>query len=555
MRNLRKWNTLRGLISLRSILICLPLVLSASNGVAQELARQLPPDVRQFVAIRDPETLRSQWDKTSLGIGWNSPAMASFHKARGEDTDGAMFLAWEALAKCAPSELVWAELSVDEKQPEDFAESVAMASFPRELMPTAVFKKLRPLLSQAGFEFVTRVEKSPPVIELRDANQRVLYLGNFGHQWGVADSTKTLTQVLSSEPQAETLSTQEAFASGVRKLSPLGEQPWLLWYVDSRWIQSQESPPGENDSEEDVLRTLWRQSRSSIRGITVITHLDEDSENWVSDLYISKNDRPSGILGLARFTSPSQTEMPSLAEGASATFAAHWDTSSALVGLGSIFDQIYADGIEGTFEDVLIDLKETEEINIDLPAAVAKLGPHARMNLKVTPEASEWALSVVAADPPETADIVTRLFDGDPQMRPLENLATGHGWQLKAEGDPLDGSVLRIAGDQLTFASSSHALAVLLPESKSEEGTDPKPRTDELKPAFAGILQLSDFLGPWWDDQRKAAVARPAEDSFSKLPPFAQVAEYFGLITVQIEDQTDGWLVRAIHLSAGEDRE
>ncbi len=116
---------------------------------------------------------------------------------------------------------------------------------------------------------------------------------------------------------------------------------------------------------------------------------------------------------------------------------------AALERMGPVFDELFAEGAEGTYEDVLLDLKDPDGLNVDLKRELFPLlGPHAvyvKDCLLAEDENAHRAslIALEARDSAKVARIIDRLMEGDRQASQVK-IAGANVWRLAAEDDAPD---------------------------------------------------------------------------------------------------------------------
>lgn len=119
----------------------------------------------------------------------------------------------------------------------------------------------------------------------------------------------------------------------------------------------------------------------------------------------------------------------------------HGDFGAAMQHAGPLFDDLFAEGIEGTYEDILMDLKDPAGLGIDLKKSLfAHLGSHALLitGEVTSPKKKKVPADLIAlevSDSKKVAKTVDLLMQDDEQASKV-NLADCSGWKITSEDGP-----------------------------------------------------------------------------------------------------------------------
>ena len=159
--------------------------------------------------------------------------------------------------------------------------------------------------------------------------------------------------------------------------------------------------------------------------------------------------------------------------------------TKALGLMGPVFDELFAEGAEGTYEDVLLDLKDSDGLDVDLKRELfPKLGPHAVF-------LNDWALAggedsttpslvaLQAQDPARVSQIFDILLEGDRQASKTK-IAGFNVWRLESEGDAPDAATT-VAHGYAMYSDNIKLLQKVLAADRS--------KSLETRPDFAKLKQ------------------------------------------------------------------
>lgn len=262
--------------------------------------------------------------------------------------------------------------------------------------------------------------------------------------------------------------------------------------------------------------------------------------------------------------------------------------------IGGLFDDLFADGIEGTFNDIINDLKASDGPRVDVRQDVIEnLGTRVTvLNDTVPPVAgkNERSLLAVAIEKNEAsvAQAVKRMLRDDPGVKRYRLPGYDNDlWTIgeSSERDEEEGAprfrslAVMVARGQLMISTNADLLRKLLSRTTSSKVAD----SDDVGTVMAGIdslgvdstvgravLRLDRDFETTYELIRTnrvdefesfygllaGMVVKRFEDSqtgkqtvdFQKLPEFEDIRKYFGLAGVVGESRKDGWIITAFTL-------
>lgn len=136
----------------------------------------------------------------------------------------------------------------------------------------------------------------------------------------------------------------------------------------------------------------------------------------------------------------------------------HGDIPGALEHVGSLFDDLYADGIEGTYDDILTDLNDEYGLGIDLKDALYQhLGPRVILLRGPAPTAATETPGAIliafqTGQPDKVATTLRMLMEDDPEVTRTQVPGCEQPlWKIQAD-ETLSDSGVMVARGYLIFA-------------------------------------------------------------------------------------------------------
>jgi len=273
----------------------------------------------------------------------------------------------------------------------------------------------------------------------------------------------------------------------------------------------------------------------------------------------------------------------------------HFNLTTAFDHIGGLFDDLYADGIKGTFNDIMNDLKADDGPRVDVRKDVIQnLGSRITiLNESVQPVAgqNEHSLVAVSVDNDEdgVAQAVKRMLRDDPGVKRYRVPGFANDlWTIgeSRNRDEEDGAprlrtlAVMVARKQLLIATNAVAIRNVLtrndgkPLAEADEFHQVMAAINRLKPSHSigrASSRLSRDLETTYELIRTGrtdevesvygmfagmAVKRLRDTEtgnsridFTKLPEFDGIRKYFGLAGLVGEHVADGWRVTGFTLS------
>ncbi len=176
----------------------------------------------------------------------------------------------------------------------------------------------------------------------------------------------------------------------------------------------------------------------------------------------------SGSLRMLDLTPAQSLKLPDWVSADVAEHAAllHANVPVALQRMGPVFDDLFAEGAEGTYDDVLEDLKDPDGLNVDLRRDLFPLlGPRVVLvHDRATSETDESSLPALVAfetsQPAKVSRVMDILMEGDRQVTRVD-MAGAQVWQVASEGDAPD-SAATVTRGYAFYANDARLLRRLL---------------------------------------------------------------------------------------------
>jgi hypothetical protein len=262
------------------------------------------------------------------------------------------------------------------------------------------------------------------------------------------EAAKIVVRRLAIKPSAslETLPAVKAIRAKLSDPAPL-EKVALFWYVDP-WpaARTASRPRAEGEQEETYYQTARRHGLTGIRGFGGWLVVRADGSVQAETSLYAPGPFTSSLRMLDLKPTNSLAMPDWVPNDVEHVAVLHANVPEALNHMGLVFDDVFAEGIEGTYEDVLVDLKDPDGLNVDLRRQLfPKLGPrvvliHDRASPR-DPDAFESSLvAFETRQEPAVSKIVDLLMEGDEEARQV-SVGDARVWQVNAEGDVPDSAM------------------------------------------------------------------------------------------------------------------
>ncbi len=288
-------------------------------------------------------------------------------------------------------------------------------------------------------------------------------------------------------------------------------------------------------------------------------------------------------------------EVPAWVPSATQQFTSvRWDLSGALRGYGALFDTLYGDGIDGIFEDVLVDLRSNEpgapgvDIRRDL---LAHLQPPLFIVRPAKPNgaATDTIYAMQVKNPQAVTTAVRKILEGDPEID-IHQIGPHTVWVFRDRkapdaavgaqpvfGPDLSNIAITAANGTLFVVTDFGLLKNVLerPPATPMLANDVEYRRvtlamkqlgatrtfahqfhrrgEDLRSTYQQLRsrgsQQTTWLGAWLND----TISRMAADiDFSLLPPFEIVAHHLPSSGEFVQRTKHGWIQFGVTLGSDE---
>ncbi|MFV2070299.1 MAG: hypothetical protein ACC645_25310, partial [Pirellulales bacterium] len=502
------------MMSLRITSFCVGMCLLANEGHASAIAR-LPRQCFVVIDSQRPAEVQQQWRETGFGRAWLSDPMKTFREhVEGDDDSSALWgsFGFEEADMASPvREFCSALIDTGDKSPARV--SLVDLEEPTEAEQLAV--RIGRRFLEAG---ATR-----HVVESGDTSVIAFHKGENVTAMAVRDTTivcsdhqATVRHILASWDETDDkLVSQAAFRTIAERceISLATKRPQVVWYAHPLTVVEvrQRQQPRANGEQR-----ARRYGLDQVAGIGGVVRLGGEGFDAWHKMFISVPEPEPGVPQMFRLLNKPANLPPVLPQRWASIFTASWDMPRALRNCGRLFDDYYAEGIDGTFQDVLDDMKSEDGLGIDLEEELKqfKAGCTFVCSLSADGKTNEWAWVAKAGNANRVRQVVNALFDGDPDVK-RGTLPTGDEyWEIQGSGSDA-GIVFSIVHGHLVIASSVRHLATLSPandEKLPAKYSALKSALGEaaLKTASAhGFIRVKRAFGPDWgslgegqDDER-----------------------------------------------------
>jgi len=282
--------------------------------------------------------------------------------------------------------------------------------------------------------------------------------------------------------------------------------PDLFWYVRPGASQ-EEARDGDDASRRQAFEE--RHGLNDIQAVAA-TLCTATEEPFLLKSYVFAPPPRHGSLQLLQLTPSADWPTPPWAiTSAHEILLLHGDVSKALNHLGPLFDDLFADGMQGTFDDILADINDPEYgLNVDLRTALfAKLGPMVFITRRIGSadkrgDAYTYVFQTNAA--PQVAKTIDKLFKDDPEAKRQKVEGSAYPLWLIPGGEKSHDAGFVVIDGYVVYTQSPDLLRRALAESKGDE-----PQELNVLPAIAARVPSLEDRRPclvWaWGNRAKAA--------------------------------------------------
>jgi hypothetical protein len=255
------------------------------------------------------------------------------------------------------------------------------------------------------------------------------------------------------------------------------DQNQLVWFLDP-WRWPEPKTTKENDEWMNYA-TAKRHGLTSIEAVGGIVVVAKDGARIGQTVVHAPAPRKS-TLRVFDLSPAKSLELPVwVPRDIEGVTLLHGDIPRASNYIGPLFDDVMAEGVEGTFEEVLQDLKDPDGLDIDLKDELfAHLGPRAvLMSGQLGPKekkdaAPPFLLAFETANAGQVTKAIDLLMKDDPEAKKVK-VADCQAWRIESENRNRSPAV-GVARDYCFFTDDIRLLQhVLSFDEKQQLATDP----------------------------------------------------------------------------------
>jgi hypothetical protein len=564
----------------------------------------LPETTKAFVTTRNCPELVKRWEQTQFGQLVNDPQLRPFldelRSAPGAPwlyINQTMGVSFEDLRTVTTGELSVALVRLDN----DRCGTVVLADVRGEDLHAvdALIAKIHDRLQQKGAQ-LAQLEVagvSATMFELKTANGEVTRTVYFIKEglFAVADDAELAEGVLKrwSGDRSESLSAVPAFRQIMDRCAfqAAGLVPDLRWFVEPvGLIRLGYEPDPDREGRDDPERFAAKHGFDAVEGIGGFVNFKVDGFDVLHRTLVNLHKPYESSMQMFEFLPGARSDpLPWISSNVSSYTVLNLDIVKAFDHCADLFDDLIGEGVEGTFDAIIDDLKAPDGPQVDMRSdLIEHLGTHViSMGCYIAPvsETSEGTiLAIEASDERKVANAVKYLLRDDPAVHRMRVEGFSHDlWKvgedlspMEADGGPLFSSLgLMVAHGHLLIATDIQFLRGLLYR-RIDDGSladdnrfrDAIGKLGSLGDDRAWMKMIAyldrDFFTTYellrQGSLHKAAsiyasavrvllefiegegAERSAID-FGTLPTFGDIKRYLGISAIVASDDEVGWLV------------
>jgi hypothetical protein len=489
-------------VKLTLVLAAFATVSPARGNAEEELLRLLPESTSYAVVTRD------------CAAAWSQARLESHGKdaegvAKNGDFWTACGLAPEALAETPVSCLLRAET----RQAEGHAARLIAAEAETADQAADLLKRARQRLSDAGGAAATarlgKMEGVKHTWQAEDGRESTavhLLHGNLL----ICASDVALAEELATRLDDPSRTGPPALGEIMRALPERGAEDRLqiTWYGNP-WIELN-AAAARSAEDRSLVATAKRHGLDAVLAVGGVVSV-RTSGDVFSHLIVRTEKPHRGSLRILQLGPLEQWELPQwLPQEYSELAVLHGDVPAGLRYVGAVFDGLYADGTEGTYEDILADLKDEYGLGVDLEKELyPHLGPRVVWLLGKSRDETPGPvlLALQTGSPEKVAATLRLLMEGDPDVQEKSVAGCEYPlWQITGGGGVPDSGVI-VARGYILCCEDVGLIHQALAAGNS--------KATELVSAADNLRQLAGPLGlgaPCMLLARQSAQPRPAPD-------------------------------------------
>jgi len=563
----------------------------------------LPDSTRIFLSTPDLNRAVTGFEKSSLGRFWNDPKMKPFAdhlRSHPELLWGRMEsdlgITLSELRAVAAGEATMATVEVAKDR---FASVFLVQVTGKEAQAQELITRADARLRKRGAK-ASRYSAAGKVLyayQLPTADktpkQSVYFLRD--GLLCISGSVELVNSLLARWPgkEAGSLARLTAFRDAMDRCRQRAAdvKPDVRWFFDPvRTMKWMHTPDPDRKGEDDPVLTARRHGLDAVRGVGGYLNFNVDGLDLLQRTSIYAPGPLQHTLGMLSLPPGNDFTPLALAPADARTYATiYLDLPNAFRHCSRLFDDLYADGTEGTFEGFLDDLRAKDGPQVDvekdlvayLTNRIDVIGLH---STPVTTTSEGQVLALGIRDDRRIAAAIDRLFRDDPGAKAVR--VAGHPFDLwevgestedqrRAGGLRLTSSGVTVVPGALLVSTNYEFLRRLLTERKSGPLAQSPAyqraaeRMEKLGGEGASLRRFSaldrnwqtsfDLLRMGKAEDSEAMLAtlvlrllassgkgpKGAKVDFGKLPKFDEVKHHLGLGGIVGRNQENGWMLES----------
>jgi hypothetical protein len=566
--------------------------------------RLLPDTTKAFIATADLDQLVTQFGQSHLGQLWNGPALKPFVAHLRQHPDS-FWARWERdagatlgeLRKVASGAAAVAIVGLEQRYATLFLFHVNGNEEQVRQLLVRVEEKLGKLGAQRSEREVHGATLSLFELPAGQRRTRIIYFRKEGIL-GIADDETLVAELLTRWAEAEgSLAENAAYKDVMQRCQQkvADPSPDLSWFIDPRQLANwMRRPDPELDDAEGSDESFARHGFDAMSGLGGVVHFHGDGQEIVHVTSIHAPPPYENSMRMMSFPPGSDFAPPPwIPSNVSSYMTLYIDMANAFNHCSALADELFADGVEGTFEGFLEDLRADDGPGVDvgkdlvayLENRIDLIGWYA-VPVMASSEGNIVSLRIRNEKEGAVAAALRRLFEDDPGAK--ASALDGHEqplWKIGAEGPGLSSSGAIVTHGRLLLATDFEHLHQLVNcRSTPLSGEAPFQRvTDRLHQRAGSEVSLQSFsfldrelvasyelLRLGMTDDAESLYARlilgllsaatgagsnPIGIDYGLLPAFDAVKPYLGTSGMLARNHPTGWLLEGIILPRADRRQ
>ena len=309
------------------------------------------------------------------------------------------------------------------------------------------------------------------------------------HQQPLAD----MAGQLASSSRGSSLANEKAFVeAGSRLLSNPDEEGVHFEWFSRPWLNDVEKT--QTGGSKNVKNEFHRHGFDAVFALAGCVQQKNDSTAGTTSITVLAEPPYRSTLGIFTPVSTPAVSVPNWAfKTGRDGIVMQLDFRSAMENIATLFDDAFAEGIEGTYRDLLADIKAEDGMGLDLDKELfAKLGP--KLIYLGDIKNKSWLAAIEVADAKHVAEVVRLLVEDDPDVTGETLQGTDNPlWKIAATKDTPEW-YLHVS-DKYLFSASRPDGMTAAGENQSSEDMD---QWFKEVLALPGSSESRDVVGLAW---------------------------------------------------------